>query len=134
MWEWLGGCVGPRGPPAPEVPETPPELLYLEKARKRENVLVSVHLQSTDDEQQGVWIGTYHMPCAFMDPQLMVMHAALAAQQMQRLAIKSQTPCILAGGLLHDVRVYMCGLHACRAILISLLTCEPRTNYPPTYK
>eukprot|EP00930_Biecheleria_cincta_P098284 TRINITY_DN89958_c0_g1_i1.p1 TRINITY_DN89958_c0_g1~~TRINITY_DN89958_c0_g1_i1.p1 ORF type:complete len:491 (+),score=68.58 TRINITY_DN89958_c0_g1_i1:22-1494(+) len=74
-----------------------PAQLYLAKARGKDNTLIAVHLQSTEQAEQCVWIGCYHMPCAFREPQLMVMHAALAIQQVQRLAITTKSPCIVAG-------------------------------------
>jgi len=73
------------------------DLRHLHSARRRENTLVSVHLQSLASEQQTVWIGCYHMPCAFQEPRVMTMHASLAVQHVQRLALSTQAPCVLAG-------------------------------------
>jgi len=96
----LGTCLcfsGFQPRHRPEQPEQPAKFQYLAQARRRENTLVAVHLQSTIHKNQSVWVGCYHMPCAYQEPQLMVMHAALAAQHVQRLAIASQAPCVLAG-------------------------------------
>ena len=59
--------------------------------------MVAVHLQSRAHPEVAVWCGTYHMPCAFMQPKLMAMHAALAVQHLQRLARPSSAPCVLGG-------------------------------------
>eukprot|EP00928_Gymnodinium_smaydae_P041140 TRINITY_DN27852_c0_g1_i1.p1 TRINITY_DN27852_c0_g1~~TRINITY_DN27852_c0_g1_i1.p1 ORF type:complete len:481 (-),score=71.11 TRINITY_DN27852_c0_g1_i1:50-1447(-) len=96
--ELLTSCFcGISGASGLGVSERPTQLLYLNKARGRENALVAVHLQSLDTPSQSVWIGCYHMPCAFRDPQVMVMHVALAMQHMQRLALATTAPCVVAG-------------------------------------
>ena len=59
--------------------------------------MVAVHLRSTTHSQLTLWCGTYHMPCAFEQPKLMAMHAALAMQHLQRLAAATSAPCILGG-------------------------------------
>lgn len=59
--------------------------------------MVAVHLRSTTDPKLTLWCGTYHMPCAFDQPQLMVMHAALAMQHLQKLAAATSAPCLLGG-------------------------------------
>lgn len=80
--------------------------------------MVAVHLISREHPEVGAWFGTYHMPCAFTQPKLMAIHAALALQHLQRLAaatgttaealpgsdgtpcsIPCSTPCLLGGDL-----------------------------------
>ena len=48
--------------------------------------MVAVHLQCKEHPEVDAWFGTYHMPCAFIQPKLMAMHAALAMQHLQQLA------------------------------------------------
>jgi hypothetical protein len=48
-------------------------------------------------------VSCYHMPCAFRDPPLMVIHCALAAQRAEFVARKAGggtdcVPYVLAGG------------------------------------
>ena len=74
--------------------EAPP---WYEAARRKENTMVAVHLRSTTHPQLTLWCGTYHMPCAFEQPKLMAMHAALAMQHLQRLAAPTSAPCALGG-------------------------------------
>ena len=51
----------------------------------RWNILCSVKLRHrTSDEQ--FWVATYHMPCAFRNPDMMLVHASLAMQHTQNLA------------------------------------------------
>ena len=59
--------------------------------------MVAVHLRSTAHAGVSLWVGTYHMPCAFDTPKLMAMHASLATQHLQRLAAATSAPCILGG-------------------------------------
>jgi 2',5'-phosphodiesterase len=67
-------------------------------AADRHNVIVCVRLRpkgagsrSSDD----FCVANYHMPCAFQVPQLMTIHAALAAQFVHRFS--SSRPYVLAG-------------------------------------
>jgi len=102
--EALPGCLRPclglvRRPRGGQLHGQLREMLALPSARAqgRENVLVAVHLESREQAGQRVWVGCYHMPCAFREPQVMTLHAALAVQQVQRLAIESGSPCVVAG-------------------------------------
>lgn len=70
---------------------------WYEAASRKENTMVSIHLQSKAHIGVAMWVGTYHMPCAFVQPKLMAMHAALAMQHLQRLARPSKGACVLGG-------------------------------------
>ena len=70
---------------------------WYDAARRKENTMVAVHLSSTSHELVRLWCATYHMPCAFDQPRLMAMHAAMAMQHLQRLAAPMSVPCILGG-------------------------------------
>ena len=70
---------------------------WYDAARRKENTMVAVHLSSTSHELVRLWCATYHMPCAFDQPKLMAMHAAMAMQHLQRLAAPMSVPCILGG-------------------------------------
>lgn len=63
-------------------------------ARTRANMFVSVKLQERITKERFCFC-TYHMPCAFFAPKVMVIHAALAAQTAHRLA--DGDPLIFAG-------------------------------------
>jgi hypothetical protein len=60
----------------------------------RPNQLVSCRLRSIELDEEIV-VGTYHMPCMFDVPPLMVAHVSLAVQHLQRFA--GDTPYVLAG-------------------------------------
>ncbi len=62
----------------------PPFDVWKESLR-RSNEVVTVRLQSKSGGRPFV-LGTYHMPCAFWSPQMMMIHCALSTQHIQRLA------------------------------------------------
>lgn len=76
------------------------------KSEYRYNEFIAVQLKrrisnSNDDDvdtesNPSIWIGNYHMPCAFRDPAVMTIHCDLVAQRIQSLALPS-SPFILAG-------------------------------------
>ena len=53
--------------------------------RKRQNQMICTELQCKDTKKSFV-VGTYHMPCAFRNPDMMVVHSALSAQHVQNIA------------------------------------------------
>lgn len=68
-------------------------------AKQRWNILVSMLLK---DKKNGdtFWVSTYHMPCAFRNPDVMLIHSALALQHIQKLAnddTKDMIPYVLMG-------------------------------------
>lgn len=65
-----------------------------EMAERRSNTLVFARLRHRVSGQRFA-IGTYHMPCKFQVPAMMVIHAALVSQTMQRLS--GDDPHVLAG-------------------------------------
>jgi len=84
-------------------------LLYMKWAKKAEdafwddalyrwNMMVCVRLQFKDSKKTFV-VGTYHMPCMFKLPRVMVAHCALSAQHIQRFAHSEgrQDPFIYCG-------------------------------------
>lgn len=73
-------------------------------AQARENVMIHVQLAPTAPDGAGAdagapqprfCVGTYHMPCAFREPAVMTIHAALAAQAFH--ALSAGLPGVLAG-------------------------------------
>jgi hypothetical protein len=52
------------------------------------SVLVEPRVGKSHKETPGkrFWVSTYHMPCAFLHPNLMVVHSALALQHIQNLS------------------------------------------------
>mmetsp|Transcript_15167 Transcript_15167/g.18393 ORF Transcript_15167/g.18393 Transcript_15167/m.18393 type:complete len:375 (-) Transcript_15167:1061-2185(-) len=64
---------------------------------KRYNGSVSVELKerSNSDEALPFWVSTYHMPCAFWNQKIMMIHAALAVSHAQKLA--GESPLIFTG-------------------------------------
>lgn len=78
----------------------PQKLSSWEAANQRNNRMVSVVLkprgegncQETVTEKStasAFSVSTYHMPCAFRDPQMMVLHCALASQRARSVAEKA---------------------------------------------
>jgi 2',5'-phosphodiesterase len=79
-----------------------------QKSEYRYNEFIAVQLKrrinkSDEDDadnssksHSSIWIGNYHMPCAFRDPAVMTIHCDLVAQRIQSLASPS-SPFILAG-------------------------------------
>ena len=70
-----------------------------EKSQYRQNQFIAVLLQQKDDSsrKQPIWIGNYHMPCAFRDPAVMTIHSDLVAYRIQSLAADKDEPFVLAG-------------------------------------
>lgn len=69
------------------------------QAKNRYNKMVAVRVRDKQS-QEVFWVGTYHMPCLFGDAEkrsVMVIHAALVAQQMEKLAKKTKEQYVLAG-------------------------------------
>ena len=101
LWAWLSGTSTPMPPPPPPVAsgrhDTSGRHEWYAAAQRKENTMVAVHLQSSTHPEVRAWVGSYHMPCAFVMPKLMAMHAALAMQHLQRLAAATKAPCILGG-------------------------------------
>lgn len=54
--------------------------------KKRENQMICVRLQSKMDPAESFVVGTYHMPCAYTNPELMVAHCALSVQHIERFS------------------------------------------------
>merc|ERR1712154_536001 len=64
------------------------------------NEFVAVKLQRKENDDGGllstttlpppIWIGNYHMPCAFREPAVMTLHCDLVAQRIQYLASKGE--------------------------------------------
>lgn len=66
-----------------------------EYSRTRQNTMVSLKLRPRRGENKPFVVSTYHMPCAYWAPKVMVIHAALAAQCALRFA--RDEPLVLAG-------------------------------------
>lgn len=58
-----------------------------EESLKKQNTMISVRLVHLGKQQAKPFcIGTYHMPCAYQYPEIMLIHASLAAQHLQEFA------------------------------------------------
>ena len=63
-----------------------------EKSQYRSNEFIAVQLQRRNKQQVNnnqtppIWIGNYHMPCAFREPAIMTIHCDLVAKRIQDLA------------------------------------------------
>mgnify|MGYP000393457998 CR=1 FL=1 len=76
-------------------------MMYLGLAKKphdlwdhvsaRWNILCGVKLRHRASDEQ-FWVTTYHMPCAFRNPDMMLVHASLALQHTQKLAGLGEQP------------------------------------------
>ena len=66
----------------------------LSRAKGRHNMLVMGCLRDRETQHRVV-VGTYHMPCDFRRPDVMQLHVAAAARQLQEYA--GDLPCVLAG-------------------------------------
>jgi 2',5'-phosphodiesterase len=64
--------------------------------RRRNNVAVAAKLYSKQSKKSFI-IGTYHMPCAFRDPDVMLTHSALVLEHIQTIGRQEEVPYILAG-------------------------------------
>jgi 2',5'-phosphodiesterase len=60
----------------------------------RHNQMISLRLKSRQTDKSFV-VGTYHMPCMFKIPSVMMVHCALSAQHLERFA--GSDPYVLAG-------------------------------------
>eukprot|EP00929_Paragymnodinium_shiwhaense_P122819 TRINITY_DN9597_c0_g1_i1.p1 TRINITY_DN9597_c0_g1~~TRINITY_DN9597_c0_g1_i1.p1 ORF type:complete len:561 (+),score=111.84 TRINITY_DN9597_c0_g1_i1:108-1790(+) len=98
------GASGNTGPDAAEeteadggIDEEFPVIDHWAYSRSRQNTMVAVKLSSKDriGAASPVVVATYHMPCAYFAPPVMVIHAALAAQYAFRFA--AGDPVVLAG-------------------------------------
>ena len=72
------GCrhhPGQRASQEDRAAREPDTYQWYEAARRKENTMVAVHLQSAASPPAAVWCGTYHMPCVPTEPKLMAMHA-----------------------------------------------------------
>ena len=76
-WPWLYMTSFLYGPQ--------PSQEFWNMARDRFNTLVLVQLMDKAT-QTTFCVGTYHMPCMFRYPDVMTIHAALSAQQVQQFA------------------------------------------------
>jgi 2',5'-phosphodiesterase len=63
---------------------------------RRQNVAVAVQLYNKSAKRSFI-ASTYHMPCAFRDPDVMLVHSAVVLEYVQGLAKEKQVPYILAG-------------------------------------
>jgi len=66
-----------------------------EYSRTRQNTMVAVMLKPKQGDVEPFAVATYHMPCAYWAPKVMVIHTALAAQCAHRFA--RGRPLVLAG-------------------------------------
>ena len=74
-----------------------PQLDEWEGSKNRHNRIVSVKVAANDAGSDGAefCVATYHMPCAFYNQKLMVVHTALAAQKA--LDFANGLPLVLCG-------------------------------------
>jgi len=63
-----------------------PKLDPWKESLRRSNQMVSVRLQPKAAGGRPFVVGTYHMPCMFWLPSVMMVHCVLSAQHIQRLA------------------------------------------------
>ncbi|KAK3266159.1 hypothetical protein CYMTET_25197 [Cymbomonas tetramitiformis] len=77
------------GPPPPPDP--------WKDAKRRQNFLVYMRLEHLESPGLTFAVATYHMPCQFRIPAVMVIHAALALQMVQKLA--RDDPLIFCGDM-----------------------------------
>jgi 2',5'-phosphodiesterase len=92
---WLGELLG-WCKPLPSRPPRPPQSAF-QMAQGRWNRLVYFRLALRGGADRGseFGVGTYHMPCMFRNPDVMVLHAALCAQRV--LSLARGAPCVLIG-------------------------------------
>jgi endonuclease/exonuclease/phosphatase family metal-dependent hydrolase len=67
---------------------------YYLQAKGRMNIMLFARLKEVSSGKV-VCVGTYHMPCMFWLPSVMVMHTALVSQRIKALA--GNDPHVLAG-------------------------------------
>lgn len=66
-----------------------------DEAKRRFNQMVFVRLREKAAPRNVFCVATYHMPCMFWLPSMMVLHTALACQHVQKLA--GDAPFVFAG-------------------------------------
>lgn len=87
---------GPLDPEREDDEKVLEEVDPWEYSRSRQNTMVSVMLRPKVGDLKDLFaVSTYHMPCAYWAPKVMVIHAALAAQCAHKFA--NGHPLILAG-------------------------------------
>ncbi len=105
-------------------------------AKKRSNILISAKLRAkntpktsttTPTSDPSFLVSTYHMPCAFMTPQLMTLHSSLAIRYTKKRAeALSDVPFVCAGdwNILPSSPLY--GM-----LTTGILDPEDKVHYPP---
>ena len=65
----------------------------------RYNQIITVRLQSKHNPNKKFVVGNYHMPCMYKEPGVMLIHSALMAQHVHRIASKCTPadPYVIAG-------------------------------------
>jgi len=86
---------GRRGLGEGDDEQEQPAIDVWDYSRERENTMVALKLRPRQGENKTFTVATYHMPCAYWAPKVMVIHAALAAQCALRFA--DGQPLVLAG-------------------------------------
>jgi 2',5'-phosphodiesterase len=71
-----------------------PSIDIWDAVKRRDNHMVAVQLKNTATNDHFV-VGTYHMPCMYKEPAVMMAHCALSAQHIHR--ISNGLPYVLAG-------------------------------------
>ena len=87
----VGTLLG-QGPPAR------PQRNHWDAAKSRLNTMILAQLRTKQGDRASAktfCVATYHMPCMFYAPKVMVIHTALALQKVQ--SFSKGHPCILAG-------------------------------------
>mmetsp|Transcript_53458 Transcript_53458/g.116097 ORF Transcript_53458/g.116097 Transcript_53458/m.116097 type:complete len:253 (+) Transcript_53458:302-1060(+) len=84
----LGSLSGRNAPTSENVADD-----VWTRARQRENRVVMAKLRHIVSGRCFA-VSTYHMPCAFRDLELMVVHTAVAAQLLQDFASKGEDACL----------------------------------------
>lgn len=84
---------------------SPPENPFI-LASQRQNQMITLELSPLEDIDKkqilfpSFFVGTYHMPCQFLNPKLMTIHSVLAAKRIQMLAkgtFNQSKPYVLVG-------------------------------------
>ena len=78
---------------APAPPPVEQDIWSL--AKSRHNTTICLKLSVIGAEQKQFFVSTYHMPCMFFNPPVMMIHSYLIARYIQKIA--RGTPYILAG-------------------------------------
>ena len=88
LWfvKWLGAKLGLYTPKKPRGGyQRPPKTIW-QQSQDKNNRMVYFRLAPKSGNGQEFGVATYHMPCVFWEPKVMVVHAALAAQRTAALA------------------------------------------------